>query len=131
MFMSGRSSRERYIEIFTAQFATLSRVELLVFQKFSSKCFGDWPWRLEFDLFESRKSHVLCKMGQFLNLFSFPSTFLIVHLLPYLKHSQTHRVTLKQTSILLHFILKYSRKWYEFSLSHYIFHVLSFVFLDL
>ena len=73
LFAGGRSSHEGYIEIFAAQFATCLRVEGLVargtqrfsrlssrlsrkwnfqsrktlrksFQKFSSKCFGGWPW---------------------------------------------------------------------------------------
>ena len=47
LFAGGRSNRERYTEIFVAQFATLSRVELPVakntkkiFKKFSFKCSG-------------------------------------------------------------------------------------------
>ena len=97
LFVDGRSSRKGYTEIFVAQFVTLSQVELPVakttqkiFQKFSFKCSGDWPWRLSRDLIQSQKSRVLCKNGQFLNLFSFPQTFFTVHLLPYLKHSQTN-----------------------------------------
>ena len=106
LFMGGRSNHERYTEIFATQFAISrewnfqSRKTLRkFFQKFSSKCSGGYPWRLERNLFQSRKSRVLHKMGQFLNFSVFPQTFLTVHLLPYLKHSQTHCLTLKQTSI--------------------------------
>ena len=80
LFASERSSHEGYTEIFTAQFATLSRVELPItnntqkfFSKFSFQCSGGWSWRLSLNLSQSRKSQFLHKMGQFLNLFSFPS----------------------------------------------------------
>ena len=124
LFVDGRSSRKGYTEIFVAQFVTLSQVELPVakttqkiFQKFSFKCSGDWPWRLSRDLIQSQKSRVLCKNGQFLNLFSFPQTFFTVHLLPYLKHSQTHCVTLDQTSIFASFQPQiFKRKVWVFSL---------------
>ena len=43
------------------------------FKSFPFKCFGGWTWRLICDLIQSRKSRVLHKNGQFLNLFSFPS----------------------------------------------------------
>ena len=54
-----------------------------------------------------------------------------VHCLPYLRHSQTHRVTLEHSIVLNHFNLKSSRKGYGFSLSLYILHVLSLVYLNL
>ena len=80
LFASERSSHEGYTEIFSTQFVTLSRVELPVakntqkfFSKFSFQCSGGWSWRLARDLSQSRKLHVLGKLGQFLNLFSFPS----------------------------------------------------------
>ena len=117
----GRSSRERYTEIFAAQFANLLRVELpitkntqKIFQKFSFKCSGSQSWQLARDLFQSRKSRILHKMGQFLNFFSFPSNISDYSSLSLPEHSQTHRITLKQTFILNHFILKSSRKRYGF-----------------
>ena len=53
------------------------------------------------------------------NFSVFPRTFLTVHCLPYLKHSQTHRVTFEQTSIFTSFQLKIRKKkvWvFSFSL---------------
>ena len=82
LFAGGRSSCKGYADIFAAQFATLSRVELLfakntqkIFQKFSFKCSGGQSWLLARDLIQLRKSRVLHKMVQFLNLFSFPLNF--------------------------------------------------------
>ena len=49
LFAGGRSYHEGYTEIFAAQIATLSQVELpitkntwKIFQKFSFKCSGGW-----------------------------------------------------------------------------------------
>ena len=77
------------------------------------------PWQLSRDLTLSRKSHVLGKLVNFLNVFSFPSNISVtVHCLPYLKHSQTHRVTLKQTSIFTLSHLKiFEKKVWVFSFS--------------
>ena len=54
-----------------------------------------------------------------------------IHYLPYCNLSQTHYVTLKKPPFFHHFNFKSLRKRYGLSLSHYIFHVLSFIFLNL
>ena len=86
LFVSGRSSREGYTEIFTAQLATPSRVSLSSrekhLEKFSrilfSKCFAAYPK----DLTQSRKSRVLHIEGYFQScfqkLFIFPSCIIII-----------------------------------------------------
>ena len=139
LFASGRSIRKGYTEIFAAQFATLSRVELPVAKNTQKFLF----FKVFFLVFQQlvlatctrlvsvAKIACFAQNGLVLNLFSFPSNISDYSSLSLPEHSQTHRITLKQTSILLNFILKSSRKRYGFSLSHYIFHVLSFVFLDL
>ena len=110
LFAGGRSSREGYTEIFMAQFATLSQVELPVvkntqkiFQKFSFKCSGSWSWRLARDLIQSQKSRVLHKMGQFLNLFCFPSNFHDYSLSSPFQTSLKLTVSLSRTSIFTSF----------------------------
>ena len=138
LFVSGRSSRRRYIEIFTTLFTTLSWVNFQsrkklrkFFQKFSFKCSGGWPWRLACDLSQSRKSRVFHKMGQFLNFFNFPSNISACSSPSLPEHSQTHHITLKQTSILNHFILKSSRKKVWVSIFSLYFTFLSVHFLIL
>ena len=54
-----------------------------------------------------------------------------IHCLPFLFLSQTHRVTHKNFHCCSSFQLQSPRKRYEFFYSHYIFHIYSFVFLDL
>ena len=137
LFVGGRSSREGYTEIFMAQFATLSQVELPVvkntqkiFQKFSFKCSGSWSQRLARDLIQSQKSRVLHKMGQFLNLFCFPSNFHDYSL------SSPFQTSLKLTVSLsknLHFYIistSFFKKKYGFSYYLITFHVYSMCFLD-
>ena len=138
LFAGGRSSHEGYTETFAAQFATLSRVELPVakntqkiFQNFSFKCSGGWSWRLARDLIQSPKSRVLHKMGQFLNLFNFPSNF---HDCSLFSPFQTSLKLIVSLSKNLHFYIistSFFKKMYGFSYYLIAFHVYSMCFLDL
>ena len=59
----------------------------------------------------SRENRMFCtKWVSFLNFFSFPSNISDCSSPSLPEHSQTHRISLKQTSILNHIILKSSRK---------------------
>ena len=101
---SGTSSREKHLENFSKVF--LSSVLAVGSGDFLATWF-------------SRENHAFCKIMQFLNILSFPRTFMTFHYHPYLKHSQTHRVTLEQTSIFTSFQLKFFKKnvWvFSFSL---------------
>ena len=67
-----------------------------------------------------RENRMFCANRSVFKRFQFfPRTSVTVHCLPYLKHSQTHRVTLEQTSIFTSFQLKIFKKnvWvFSFSL---------------
>ena len=138
LFASEGSSREGYIEIFAAQLATPSWVELPVakntqkfFYNFVFECFGGQTRRLVGDSLQSRKSRVWQKLGQFFKTFSvFPSNFCDYSLSsPFLS-----QLKLTQTLLKLHLCIISSqifKKRYGFSLSHFIFHVLSLFFLFL
>ena len=67
----------------------------------------------------SRENRMLCTNRSVFKRFQFfPQTSVTVHCLPYLKHSQTHCFTLKQTSIFTSFQLKiFKKKVWVFSFS--------------
>ena len=67
----------------------------------------------------SRENRVFCANRSVFKRFQFfPRTSVTVHCLPYLKHSQTYRVSLKQTSIFTSFQLKiFKKKVWVFSFS--------------
>ena len=74
------------------------------------------------DLLETwlnRENRVFCANRSVFKRFQFfPRTFVTIHCLPYLKLSQTHRVTLEQTSIFTSFQLKiFKKKVWVFSFS--------------
>ena len=72
LFASGRSSREGYTEIVTAQLDSLAsktssckKYLANFFKTFGLKCSGGRPWRLARDLTQSRKTRVLHSKGSF------------------------------------------------------------------
>ena len=94
--------------------------------------FDYWEfWQLVGNLFQSWKMHVLRFKDSFFKFFQFfPRLFVTVHYLPHFflnwnwpKHFSNFISTT--------FLLQSSRKRYGFSLSHFIFHVLSLLFLFL
>ena len=113
-------------EIFAAYLATPSRVELSVAKKHFDKFFKIFVLSVmatgPIDLLAtwlSHENHVFCRNRSVFKCFQFfPRTSVTVHCLPYLKHSQTHRVTLEQTSIFTSFQLKiFKKKVWFFSFS--------------
>ena len=88
-------------------------------------------WRLAWWLVSVAKNACFAFQRQFLKLFQFfPRLFVTIHCLPHFflnwnwpKHSSN--------SIFASFLLQSSRKRYRFSLFHFIFHVLSMLFLIL
>ena len=104
--MSGTFSREKHLENFSKVFL------LSVLAVGSSDLHATWF---------SCKNRVFCANRSVFKCFQFffPRIFVTFHYLPYLKHSQTHRVTLEQTSIFTSFQLKIFKKnvWvFSFSL---------------
>ena len=138
LFVGGRSSRER-----TQRFSWLPRNSLTSGTSSLEKHLENFPKVFLSSVLAaspgdllatwlSRENRVFCANGSIFKRFQFFSrTSVTVHCLPYLKHSQTHCVTLEHSIVLHHFNLKSSRKWYGFSLSLYILHVLSLVYLNL
>ena len=103
------SSHEKHLENF--------------FHNFIFECFGSLPLRLVGDSPQLRKTRVWQKVGQFLNLLSFPSNFLwLFTVFPFLSQLNLpkHFVSHSLNSIFASFLLQSSRKKYGFSLSHLI-----------
>ena len=93
---SGTSICEKHLENF--------------FKSFLSSVLAACPSDLH-ATYVSRENRMFCtKWVSFLNFFSFPSNISDCSSPSLPEHSQTHRISLKQTSILNHIILKSSRK---------------------
>ena len=127
------------LEIFMAYLATPSQVELLVakntqinFSKFFSWVF----WRLALAtcsrLDSVAKIACFAQIGQFLNFFSFSLKLLWLFIVCLTWNTLKLTMSLSnKLPFLHHFNSKSSRKRYGFSLSLYILHVLSLVYLNL
>ena len=107
LFVSERSNRKRYTEIFTAQLATPSRVDLPIMKntwKFFSQFYLWVFWQLALATCFSREKRVFCILKTIFKTFSvFPSIFLWLFTVFPISFSTETDPNTPQTPFLHHF----------------------------